>query len=417
MKNRILSITRETIPYVKQIRPLTGSVAATILMQQLDYWFAKYPDGFYKFLEPCDHPSYKSGDSWTEELGFSKDEFRTAFKQIGIQHKSKTKFATSSDPFQGKFYCSYFDRTKGQVFYHRNHELVDKELDAIEHGIPVESRKSAIPISRNRQGQFTEIGNPDIDIYTETTSRDYFINQGINQAHKAVPGTADRDAEFDQTDLPQEEIPITATGKTGSDSSTPQPQPKADRSSGLGDSIKDQGNAAFSPKKEKTSKAGKRKVAFKYDAYGVIQMPEAKRYKLPSILTMRTMQFLLAKELECEFGIDRDGDVWVSDPKMGDWMLEEEAFGGGSDGEQGQLPLKKMVSILNSERAAFPLDIDWYNDTAKRYFEFWRSNCDRLGKDALPTIQRYGSIAHWLIKLQDEAFDIEFESIDLEEVA
>jgi hypothetical protein len=271
---------------------------------------------------------------------------------------------------------------------------------------------------KHHQGR-KPVGGKPVDIDNTDQGITNSFNQGINQAHKAVPGTADRDAEFDQTDLPQEEISTTtsATGKTGSDSYTPHSNQKATPTTGLGDSIKDQGNAAFSPRKEKTSKGKQRKVAFKYDAYGVIQFPEAKRYKLPSILAMRTMQFLLARELECEFGIDKDGDVWISDPKMGDWMLEEEMFGGGSDREQGQLPLKKMVSILNSETSPSPLDIEWYNDTAKRYFEFWQSNCDRLGKDALPTIQRYGSIVHWLIKLEDEEFDIEFESIDLEDVA
>lgn len=131
MKNKTLAIGLSGISYVKELRPITGSVSATILMQRLDYWFEKYPDGFYKFLEPCDHSACIGGDSWTEELGFSKDEFRAAFAKIGTHHKSKSIFTKSPDPFEGKFYCSYHDRVKGMVYYRRNHELTDRALDEV----------------------------------------------------------------------------------------------------------------------------------------------------------------------------------------------------------------------------------------------------------------------------------------------
>lgn len=73
-------------------------------MQQLDYWFEVHPEGFYKFLESSDHPAHKNGDSWTEELGMSGHEFRTAFDKIGIHYKSKSDFDQSVDKFQGLFY-------------------------------------------------------------------------------------------------------------------------------------------------------------------------------------------------------------------------------------------------------------------------------------------------------------------------
>ncbi len=77
-KNRILTLVNFTIPYVKELRklPLVKSVTASILMQQLDYWFnIQGKESFYKFLEPCDNQyAYKKGDSWTEELGMSADE-------------------------------------------------------------------------------------------------------------------------------------------------------------------------------------------------------------------------------------------------------------------------------------------------------------------------------------------------------
>ena len=68
VRNRILQISRQTIPYVRELRPVAKSVTGCLLMQQLDFHFAKYPDGFYKFLEPCPNSkSYKRGQSWQED--------------------------------------------------------------------------------------------------------------------------------------------------------------------------------------------------------------------------------------------------------------------------------------------------------------------------------------------------------------
>lgn len=132
MRNRILSITRNTIPYVKEVMPLAQSVTGCILMQQLDYWFERYPNGFYKFQDAApDHPAYKTGESWAEELGFSPAEFRTAFDKIGVRHKSKKDFVASAEPFEGKFYCCYYDRLARLTYYHRNHQMLDARLDEL----------------------------------------------------------------------------------------------------------------------------------------------------------------------------------------------------------------------------------------------------------------------------------------------
>jgi len=134
MKNKILYLTRNTIPYVKELYPLAGSVSGCLLMQQLDYWFERREEGYYKFLEPVDHEKYQPGGSWTEELGFSKDEFRTAFDKIGVRYNSKTQYlamVSKGDPFQGKYYCSYFDNKMHCTWYFRNHDLLDAALDAL----------------------------------------------------------------------------------------------------------------------------------------------------------------------------------------------------------------------------------------------------------------------------------------------
>ena len=79
------------IPYRKELNKITSSVTATILLQQMlhRYKLSNYKP-FYKFIEPCDSALYKEGDSWTEELGFSVKEFKTALAkliEIGVVSK------------------------------------------------------------------------------------------------------------------------------------------------------------------------------------------------------------------------------------------------------------------------------------------------------------------------------------------
>lgn len=157
MKNRILHLTRNTIPYVKELHTIAGGVLGCLVMQQLDYWFEGYPEGFYKFLEPSDHPAYKNGDSWTEELGMSRHEFRTAFDKIGIRYKSKSDFDQAVDKFQGLFYCSYVDRRSNLTYYFRNHDLVDAALDELLSKPAQKQAKHSPPSTANphRDAEFT----------------------------------------------------------------------------------------------------------------------------------------------------------------------------------------------------------------------------------------------------------------------
>lgn len=80
---QILAGDTKVISYRKELNKTTKSVTATILLQQLIHRFTNNNNKpFYKFIEPCDNDLYVAGDSWTEELGFSKYEFRTAYKKL-----------------------------------------------------------------------------------------------------------------------------------------------------------------------------------------------------------------------------------------------------------------------------------------------------------------------------------------------
>ena len=117
-----------TIPYFIKYNPaLTaefGSQNAVILFDRLEYWFSKKKNEFYKFIEPCSHPLCRAGDTWSEELGFSKKVFRTAFDKIGIRYKSKTEFEKESDPFKGMMFAYYQDRQTKKTIFVRNNSLI-----------------------------------------------------------------------------------------------------------------------------------------------------------------------------------------------------------------------------------------------------------------------------------------------------
>jgi hypothetical protein len=163
VKNRSAALGKDSLIYVKAYRSLAGSVTGAILFQQLEWRFSKHPDGFFKFLEPTpNNRRYRAGDSWVEELGFSKDEFRTAFDGVGIRYQSKKAFDEAEPRFERAdgseaMYASYVDRFKGLTYYFRNDKLVDRRLEDLAHSIPEK------PARVNRESQSTTcIGKPNL---------------------------------------------------------------------------------------------------------------------------------------------------------------------------------------------------------------------------------------------------------------
>jgi hypothetical protein len=130
MNVQYLASTRGTIPFVRELTQLTGSIVGALLMQQLDFYFKSCPNGFFKFQKPAPkHPAYRPGDSWCEELWATPDEFRNAFDKIGIRYKNRKLFEEAGpDPFQGKFYASFVDLRSNLTVYVRNHAVTDKAI-------------------------------------------------------------------------------------------------------------------------------------------------------------------------------------------------------------------------------------------------------------------------------------------------
>ena len=69
---KIIANDKNIIPYRKELNLITGGALESIFLAQLLYWYEVNDcNEFFKFREPCEHPLYKEGDSWVEELGFS----------------------------------------------------------------------------------------------------------------------------------------------------------------------------------------------------------------------------------------------------------------------------------------------------------------------------------------------------------
>lgn len=73
--------------YRPMLTKITGSVTASILLERIRYYASQKSDSeaFYKFNGACEHERYREGDSWQEELGFSRSEFSTARKKIATR--------------------------------------------------------------------------------------------------------------------------------------------------------------------------------------------------------------------------------------------------------------------------------------------------------------------------------------------
>jgi hypothetical protein len=83
---KVLAEDTLVVSYRPQFARMTGSVMAAILLQQLLHrWMQAGRQAFYKFKEPCKHSDYRTGDSWCEELAFTRREFDSALSLIGTK--------------------------------------------------------------------------------------------------------------------------------------------------------------------------------------------------------------------------------------------------------------------------------------------------------------------------------------------
>jgi len=124
----------ESIPYIKELRKLetVSSINACLVMAKLELLFLQYPESFCKYTRPCKSQEELDGLSWREELGMSRDAFRTVKYALITRYRTKRAYLESKDKFNGKFYCCYVDTIDSKkTYFFRNDELVDRCLSEL----------------------------------------------------------------------------------------------------------------------------------------------------------------------------------------------------------------------------------------------------------------------------------------------
>ncbi len=178
------------IKYFPRIKSYTGCEKATVIAGRLEFWFSKYQSGFYKFLEPCGHRLYRAGDSWSEEVGFSRKVFNRAFDLIGIRYKSKSEFKNAEDKFQGKLYASYHDRKTNRTYFVRNHAIANAFFGSRGGDI---SREKSISQPTNQLGsqmRIKTLKSPQTETSPSVCNTNSISNAEQFEQKRAVPGTA-----------------------------------------------------------------------------------------------------------------------------------------------------------------------------------------------------------------------------------
>jgi hypothetical protein len=111
--------------YKPKYNLITGSVLSSLLLKQMLYWWYKVGERpYFKFDAPCEHELYKAGDSWQEELGFSRSELETARKNIA----NKVLKGTSKAGLMEKSFIVYWVTRERVTFYEPNVQLIGKSL-------------------------------------------------------------------------------------------------------------------------------------------------------------------------------------------------------------------------------------------------------------------------------------------------
>jgi hypothetical protein len=93
---RVIAVTADHLDLAGDAR------AALFLAQALFWWYAVGRRKYYKFNAPCEHPRYRKGDSWAEELRFTRTTLATARRRVAVrvrmssEHDIQSAFAAGA---------------------------------------------------------------------------------------------------------------------------------------------------------------------------------------------------------------------------------------------------------------------------------------------------------------------------------
>ena len=139
---------RRSIPYRPSLNRLTGSMSATILLQQIVYrWLGKGQEPFSKFIAPC--PRAFPGDSWLEELGFTRHQFLTARARIATRIRTRDPKRKARE----KYLVFYWVDDAHNTWYEVNEPLLLRRLAKLDgyRGRSKPGQESSQPSGPNRK--------------------------------------------------------------------------------------------------------------------------------------------------------------------------------------------------------------------------------------------------------------------------
>jgi hypothetical protein len=158
---RVLREDRRKIVYRPEWKEVTGSVNATILLQQVMFWWEKQKcKPFYKFFQPPKkpHQNYKNGDSWVEELGFTISELRGALDKVG-KRLTKDDCKNLEKALSGVFF-GYFTDQHHLTWFYFNENYFNQQMSLIYTKSP--NQDSLSGKSPSQDSSSGEIRNPDL---------------------------------------------------------------------------------------------------------------------------------------------------------------------------------------------------------------------------------------------------------------
>lgn len=121
----LIAEDREVVSYRPRLNKMTGSVTATILLQQILFrWKHNGCKPFYKFYAPCQHSQYREGDSWQEEIGFTRREFESARDAIA----EKVTTGTSKTELRKTAIVLYWTDREHRTWYDVNADVLNAKL-------------------------------------------------------------------------------------------------------------------------------------------------------------------------------------------------------------------------------------------------------------------------------------------------
>lgn len=135
MKRKIggLKVLRNGENFIRYFPSMTkyfGGVEEAIFFSQVMFRYESHRKPFYKFDNPCTDHRYVKGDSWSEELAFNKNQFRTTKKAIATKLTIGEKF----NPLE----CNQvlYWRTRDRLsFYLPNYPKLLSDIESIPKGV------------------------------------------------------------------------------------------------------------------------------------------------------------------------------------------------------------------------------------------------------------------------------------------